>query len=92
MVIHPYAMFGSYSDSSFLTLIAGRGVWLLVCQSVEKTEMLADYFDGKQSTEPVDLPSTLSSFSQSHYFAFGWLLLDVDSLGGTDPFVMSPLF
>ena len=50
------AVFGSSSDSSLPPLIWRGGG--LVCESVVKAEMLSIRFDGKQSRDPVDLPST----------------------------------
>ena len=49
------AVFGSSSDSSLPLIGAGGG---LVCESAGKADMLSVYFDGKQSRDPVDLPST----------------------------------
>ena len=54
-------VFGSSSDSSLPPLIGAGGG--LVCESAGKTEMLSAHFDGKQSRDPVDLPSV----PQSHY-------------------------
>ena len=88
-------VFGSSSDSSLPPLIwAGGG---LVCESVGKADMLSVYFDGKQSTDPVDLPSTCHPSPSLTTFAFRSrelkrLLLDLDSYGGTDPLGMFPLF
>ena len=49
-------MLGSSSDSSLPPLIgAGGGP---VCESVGKEDLLSAHFDGKQSRDPVDLPST----------------------------------
>ena len=50
------AVFGSSSDSSLPPLIGVGGG--LVCESVGKADMLSAHFDGKQSRDPVDLPST----------------------------------
>ena len=50
------AVFGSSSDSSLPPLIGAGGG--LVCESVGKAEMLSAHFDGKQSRDPVDQPST----------------------------------
>ena len=73
---------------------AGGG---LVCESVGKADMLSAHFDGKQSIYPVDLPSTCHPSPSLTAFAFRsrevkWLLLDLDSYGGTDPLGMFPLF
>ena len=51
-------MFGSSSDSSIPPLIGEEELWGdMVCKSVGKAEMLSAHFDGKQSRDPVDLPS-----------------------------------
>ena len=50
------AVLGSSSDSSLSPLIGAGGG--LVCESVEKADLLSAHFDGKQSRDPVDLPST----------------------------------
>ena len=50
------AVFGSSSDSSLPPLIGAGGG--LVSESVGKADMLSAHFDGKQSRDPVDLPST----------------------------------
>ena len=73
---------------------AGLG---LVCESVGKADMLSVHFDGKQSRDPVDLPSTCHPSTSLTTFAFRSrevkrLLLDLDSYGGTDPLGMIPLF
>ena len=52
-------VFGSSSDSSLPLLIGASGG--LVCESVGKAEMLYAYFDGKQSRNPVYVPSTCHS-------------------------------
>ena len=89
------AVFCSSSDSSLPPLIgAGDG---LVCESVWKAEMLSANFDGKQSSDPGDLPSTSHPSSSLTTFAFRSrdvkrLLFDLDSYGGTDPFGIFPLF
>ena len=59
--------------------------------------MLSAHFDGKQSRDPVDLPSTCHPSPSFTTFAFRSrevkrLLLDLDSNGGTDPLGMFPLF
>ena len=62
------AMFGSSSDSSLPSLIgAGGGP---VCESVRKADMLSAHFDGKQSRDPVDLPSTCHRSPSLTTFAF----------------------
>ena len=89
------AVFCSGSNSS-LPLLIGAGS-CLVCESVGKADMLSANFDGKQSRNPVDLPSTCHPSPSLTTFAFRcWeekrLLLDLDSYGGTDPSGMCPLF
>ena len=88
-------MFGSSSDSSLPPLIGAGGG--LVCESVGKAEMLSAHFDGKQSRDPVDLPSTCQPSPSPITFAFrSWevkrFLLDLDSYGGTDQLGMFSLF
>ena len=88
-------MFGSGLDSSLPPLIGAGGG--LVCQSVGKADMLSAHFDGKQLRDPVDAPSTCHPSPSLTTFAFRswevkWLLLDLDSYGGTDPLGMFPLF
>ena len=75
------AVFGSSSDSSLPPLIGAGGV--LVCESVGKADMLSDHFDGKQFSDPVDLPSTCHPSPSLTTFPFrSWevkrLLLDLD--------------
>ena len=88
------AVFGSSSDSSLPPLIGVGGG--LVCESVEKTDLLSAHFDGKQSRDPVDQPSTCHPSPSLTTFAFRsrevkLLLLDLDSYGGIDPLGMFPL-
>ena len=69
----------------------------LVCESVEKVEMQSAHFDGKQSRDPIDLPSTCHSSPSLTTFSFRsrevrWILLDLDSYGGTDSLGMFPLY
>ena len=64
---------------------AGGG---LVCESVGRADILSAHFDGKQSRDPVDLPSTFYPSPGLTTFAFRsrevkWLLLDLDPYGGT---------
>ena len=59
--------------------------------------MLSAHFDGKQSRDPVNLPSTCHPSPSLTTFAFRSrevkrLLLDLDSYGGTDPLGMFPHF
>ena len=87
-------MFGSGSDSS-LPLIGAGGD--LVCESDEKADMLSENLDGKQSRDPVDLPSTCHLSPRLTTFGFRsrevkMLLLDLDSYGGTDPYWVCFLF
>ena len=75
------AVFGSSSDSSLPLIGAGGG---LVCEAVGKADMLSAHFDGKQSRDIVDLPSTCHPSPTLTTFAFRSrevkrLLLDVDS-------------
>ena len=89
------AVFGLSSDSSLPPLIGAGGG--LVCESVGKADMLSAHFNGKQSRDPVDLPSTCHPSPSLGTFAFRSrvvkrLLLDLDSYGGTDPLGMFPLF
>ena len=89
------AVFGSSSDSSLPPLIGAGGG--LVCESVGKADMLPAHFDGKQSRDPVDLPSTCHPSPSHTTFAIRsrevkLLLLDLDSYGGTDPLGMFPVF
>ena len=62
------AVFGSSSDSSLPARIGASGG--LVCESVGKANMLSAHFDGKQSRDPVDLPSTCHPFPSFTTFAF----------------------
>ena len=89
------AVFGSSSDSS-LPLLIGEGGGL-VCESVGKADLLSAHFDGKQSRDPVDRPSTCHPSPSLTTFVFRSqevkrLLLDLVSYGGTDPLEMFPLF
>ena len=88
-------MFGSGSDSPLPPLIGAGGG--LVCESVGKADMLSAHFDGKQSRDPVDLPSACHSSPCLTTFPFRSrevkrLLLDLDSYVGTVPLGMFPLF
>ena len=75
------AVLGASLDSSLPRLIpAGGG---LVCESVRNADMLTAHFDGKQSSDPVDLPSTCHPSPSLTTFAFRSrkvkrLLLDLD--------------
>ena len=89
------AVFGSGSDLSLHPLIGAGGG--LVCESVWKADMLSAHFDGKQSRDPVDLPSTCHPFPCGTTIAFRSrevkrLLPDLDSYGITDPSGMFPIF
>ena len=83
------------SGSSLPPLISEGG--LLVCESVDKADLLSDHFEGKQSREAIDLPLTCHLSASLTTFVFRssevrHLLLDLDSYGGTDPMAMFPLF
>ena len=89
------AVFSTSSDLSLPPLIGTGGG--LVCESVGKADMLSAHFDGKQSKDLVDLPSTCHLSPSLTTFAFRsrevkQLLLDLDSYGGTDPMGMLPIF
>ena len=84
---------------SLLPLVDGGGG--LVCESVGRTDLLSDHFDGShfanQSRESVDLPLTCNPSLRLTSFAFRsnevrHLLLDLDPYGGSDPLCMFPLF
>ena len=62
------AVFGSSSDSSLPPLIGAGGG--LVCESVGETDILSVHFDGKQSGDPEDLPSTCHPSPSLTTFAF----------------------
>ena len=87
------AVFGS--SSSLPPLVSESGG--LVCESVDKADLLSDQFYSKQSREAVDLPLTCYPSHSPPTFAFRSsevrrLLLDLDPYGGTDPLGMFPLF
>ena len=87
------AVFGL--SSSLQPLVGGGGG--LVCESVDKADLLLDHFDGKQSRESVDLPLTCYRSQSLTSFALRSsevrrLLLDMDPYGGSDPLGMFPLF
>ena len=89
------AVFGSGSDSSLPPLIGVGGG--LVCESVRKANMLSAHFDGNQSRDSVDLPSTCHPSPSLTTFSFRprevkRLLLDLDSYGGIDPLGKFSLF
>ena len=85
---------GSSSDSS----LPPMGVLVcMACESLGKAKLQSAHFDGKQSRDPVDLPSIWHPSPSLTTFAFrswevGRLLLDLDSHGCTDPLGMFPLF
>ena len=88
-----HAVFGS--SSSLPQLISEGGG--LVCESVDKADLLSDHFDSKQSREAVDQPLTCHPSPSLTILAFRLgevrrLLLDLDPYGGTDPLGMFPLF
>ena len=87
------AVFGS--SSSLPPLISEGGG--LVCESVDKADLLSDHFDSNQSKQAVDLPLTCHQSPSLTTFLFRSsevrrFLLDLDPYGGTDPFSMFPLF
>ena len=89
------AVFGSSSDSSLPPLIGVGGG--LVCESVGKADRLSAHFYGKQSRDPLDLPSICYPSPSLTTFALRSrkvkrLLLDLDSYGGTDLMGMFLLF
>ena len=68
-----------------------------MCESVGKADLLSDHFDGKQSSESVDLLLTCYPSPSLTSFAFRSSevrrpLLDLDPYGGSDPVGMFPLF
>ena len=72
----------------------GGGV---VCESVDKADLLSDHFDSRQSREAVDLPLTCHPSPSLTTFAFRSSevrrpLLVLDPYGGTDPLGMFHLF
>ena len=79
-----------------LPILIGEGDGL-VCELVGKADVLSADFYGKQSRDPVDLPSTCHLSPSLNTFTFRSqevkrLLLDLDSYGGTDPLGMFSLF
>ena len=88
------AVFGLSSDSSSSYWGCSGGD--LVCESVGEAKMLSAHFDGKQSRDSVDLPSTCHRSSSLTTFAFRScevrrVLLDLESYSGTDPLGMFPI-
>ena len=87
------AVFGL--NSTLPPLVGGGGG--LVCESVNKADLLSDNFDDKQSRESVDLPLTCHPSPSHTSFAIRSsevrrLLLDLDPYGGSDPLGRFPLF
>ena len=85
----------SGSSSSLPPLVSEGGG--LVCESVDKADLLSDHFDSTQSREAVDLPLTCHPSPSLTTFAFRsrevrLLLLDLDPYGGTEPLRMFSLF
>ena len=79
------AVFGLSSSSPPLVSKGGG----LLCESVGKADLQLDHFDSKHSWEAVDLPLTYHPPPSLTTFAFRssegrWLLLDLDTYGGTD--------
>ena len=60
------AVFGLSSSLPPLVSEGGR----LVCESVDKADLLSDHFDSKQSMEAVDLPLTCHPSPSLTTFAF----------------------
>ena len=90
---HGVAVFGL--SSSLPPLVGGGGG--LVCETVDKADLLSDHFNGKQSMESVDLPLTCHLSQSLTSFSFRAsevrrLLLDLDPYGGSDPLGIFPLF
>ena len=83
------------TNSSLPPLVrAGGGQ---VYYSVDKTDMLSDYVDSKQSRETVDLPITCHLSPSVTSFTFRSrevrrVLLDLGPYDGTDQFCMFPHF
>ena len=78
-----------FGSSSSLPPFVGRGGGM-VCESVDKADLLSDHFDGKQSRESVYLPLTCHPSPILTSFTFRSsevirLLLDLDSYWGSDP-------
>ena len=62
------AVFSSSSDSSLPPLIGAGGG--LVCELVGNSDMFSAHFVGKQSRDPVELPSTCHPSPSLTTFAF----------------------
>ena len=82
------------SSSSWPPLAVGGGG--LVCQSVDKADLLSDNFDSGLLGVSADLPPTCHPFPSLITFAFRSsevrrLVLDLDPYGSTDPLGMFPL-
>ena len=87
------AVFGL--SSSLPPLVSEGGG--LVCESVDKADLLSDHFYSKQSRKAVYLLLTCHPSLSLTTFAFRssevrHLLLDLDPYGSTDPLGMFPLF
>ena len=83
------------SSSSLPLLVSESGG--LVCESVDKADLLSDHFDSKQFKEAVDQSLTCHPSLSLTTFAFRSnevrrLLLGLDPYGDTDPLGMFPLF
>ena len=72
-------MFFSGSDSSLPPLIGEGGG--LVCELVGKADMLSANFDGKQSRDAVDRPSTCHPSPSLTTFAFRSREVNLDPAG-----------
>ena len=87
------AVFGS--SSSLPPLVREGGG--LVCESVDKADLLSDHFDSKRSREAVNLLLTCHPSPSLTTFAFRSsevrrLMFDLDPYGGTDILGMFPFF
>ena len=96
MVIYPEVSCVRLKFGSYLPPLIGAGCGL-VCEFVGKADMLSAYFHGKQSRDPLDVPSTCRPSPSLTTFAFRSrevkrLLLDLDSYGGTNALGMFTLF
>ena len=92
VVTRKSSVFGSSSSPPLAS--EGGG---LVCQSVDKADLLSDHFDSKQSREAIDLLLTCHPSPSFTGFAFRssevrHLLLDLDPYGSTDPLGLFHLF
>ena len=82
--------------SSSLPPLAGEHGGL-ECESIGKTDLSSDHFDGKQSRDSAGLPLTCHPSPRLTSFAFKAsevrrLMLHMNPYEGSDPFGMFPLF